>query len=212
VHRAFEERYGVPILLAYGATEFGGPVTRMTAELHDTWGARKFGSVGCALPGVQLRVIDVDTGAILAAGREGILEVVAPRIGPDWIRTSDIALIDEDGFLFHRGRADGAILRGGFKLLPATIEQPLLLHPAIAAAAVVGIAEQRLGQVPAAAVELRTGVERPSIADIETHLRNHLPSTHIPVAWRLIEELPRTPSMKVDIPAVRRMFEPRDGN
>ncbi len=103
-------------------------------------------------------------------------------------------------------------MRGGFKLLPATIEQPLLLHPAITAAAVVGIAEQRLGQVPAAAIELRTGVARPSIADIETHLRNHLPSTHIPVAWRLIEELPRTPSMKVDIPAVRRMFEPHDGN
>ncbi len=71
VHRAFEERYGVPILLAYGATEFGGPVTRMTAELHDTWGTRKFGSVGCAFPGVQLRIIDVDTGAVLDPARRG---------------------------------------------------------------------------------------------------------------------------------------------
>ncbi len=211
-HRAFEERYGVPILLAYGATEFGGPVTRMTAELHDIWGSRKFGSVGHALPGVKLRVVDEDTGVILPPGTEGRLEVISPRIGPDWIRTSDIALIDEDGFLFHRGRTDGVIMRGGFKLLPATIEQSLLLHPAIAAAAVVGIEEHRLGQVPAAAIEFRTGVARPSIADIETHLRNHLPSTHIPTAWRLIDELPRTPSMKVDIPAVRRTFEPHDGN
>ena len=46
-------------------------------------------------------------------------------MGPDWIRTSDIVVLDEDGFLFHRGRADGAIVRGGFKLLPDTIERAL---------------------------------------------------------------------------------------
>ena len=206
-HRAFEERYGVPILLSYGATEFGGPVTRMTAELHTIWGSRKFGSVGCALPGVRLRVIDADTGAVLGPGQQGILEVVAPRIGPHWIRTSDIALLDDDGFLFHCGRADGAIMRGGFKLLPATIEQSLLLHPAITAAAVVGIADHRLGQVPAAAIEFRTGVEKPSVAAIESHLRDHVPATHIPVAWRVVEDMPRTPSMKVDLPAVRRLFD-----
>lgn len=62
--------------------------------------------------------------AVLNAGQEGLLEVISPRIGPDWIRTSDIGLIDADGFLFHRGRADGAIMRGGFKLLPETIDPP----------------------------------------------------------------------------------------
>ena len=206
VQRAFEQRYGVPILLSYGATELGGPVTRMTAELHARWGERKFGSVGRALPGIKLRVVDPDSGEVLPPGAEGILEVVSTRSGPGGSRTSDIAVIDEDGFLFHRGRADGAIVRGGFKLLPATIEHALLQYPAISAAAVVGIADRRLGQVPAVAIELKPGIEPPPVADIEAELRSRVPATHIPRAWRLLKALPRTPSMKVDMPAVRRLF------
>jgi len=207
VHRAFEKRYGIPILLAYGATEFGGPVAAMTAELHATWGEKKFGSVGRPLPGAQLRVIDSDTGAVLPPGTEGILEVVSPRIGPGWIRTSDIGILDDDGFLFLRGRADGAIMRGGFKLLPETIESALLLHPGISVAAVVALTDKRLGQVPTAAIQLKPGVERPAIADLEAHLREYVYATHIPVAWRFVEALPRTPSFKVDRPALRELFE-----
>jgi len=206
VQRAFEERYGVPILLSYGATEFGGPVTAMTLELHAEWGQKKFGSVGRALPGAQLRVIDPDSGELLPAGREGVLEVVSPRIGPDWIRTSDLALIDEDGFLFHRGRSDGAIMRGGFKLLPETIERALMRHPAISAAAAIGLDDARLGQVPGVAVQFRPGASA-RIDELESHLRQYLPATHVPVHWRFVEELPRTPSLKVERPALRRLFE-----
>jgi long-chain acyl-CoA synthetase len=207
VQRAFEERYGIPILLSYGATEFAGPVAAMTAELYTEWGKRKFGSVGRPLPGAQLRVVDPETGAVLPLGKEGILEVISPRIGPDWIRTSDIVLIDEDGFLFHRGRADGAIMRGGFKLLPEMIERALALHPAVSAAAVVGVPDTRLGQVPAAAIQLKPGFARPALADLEAHLRAHVLATHVPVKWRFVEELPRNRSMKTDRPAVRRLFE-----
>lgn len=206
-HRAFEERYGIPILLSYGATEFGGPVTAMTADLHATWGKKKLGSVGRALPGVQLRIVDPDTGAVLPAEQEGLLEVISPRIGPEWIRTSDIAIIDADGFLFHRGRADGAIVRGGFKLLPETIERALMLHEAVSAAAVVGIADKRLGQVPAAAIQLRPGAAQPSVSELEVHLRRELLATHIPATWRFVTTLPTTPSLKIDRPAVRRLFD-----
>ena len=206
VQQAFEARYGIPILLSYGATEFVGPVTAMTAGLHAEWGQKKFGSIGRALPGAQLRIVDPETGEVLPPGQEGLLEVISPRVGPDWIRTSDIATIDEDGFLFHRGRADGAITRGGFKLLPETIERALLLHPAVSAAAVIGVADRRLGQVPAAAVQLKPGVNPPSEADLETHLRQHVPATHVPVRWRFVDDLPRTPSFKVDRPGVRSLF------
>jgi long-chain acyl-CoA synthetase len=212
VQRAFEERYGIPILLSYGATEFAGPVAAMTAELYPEWGKRKFGSVGRPLPGAQLRVTDPETGAVLPAGKEGILEVISPRIGPDWIRTSDVALIDEDGFVFHRGRADGAIIRGGFKLLPETIERALLLQPSVSAAAVVGVRDTRLGEVPAAAIQLKPGFAPPALADLEAHLRAHVLATHIPVKWRFVEELPRNRSMKTDRPAVRRLFEEGAGD
>lgn len=207
VHRAFEERYGIPVLLSYGATEFGGPVTVMSADLHAEFGKVKFGSVGRPFGGAQIRVVDQETGAVLPPGQEGILEVISPRIGPDWIRTSDIALIDEDGFLFHRGRADGAIVRGGFKLLPETIERALLQHPGVSAASVVAVASRRLGQVPGAAIQPSPLLDRPTVAELEAHLRDCLPATHIPVEWRFVDELPKTPSMKVDRPAVLSLFE-----
>lgn len=207
VQRAFEQRYKIPILLSYGATEFGGPVTAMTLELHKDWGENKFGSVGRALPGARLRVINPESGEVLPAGQEGLLEVISPRIGPDWIRTSDIALIDEDGFMFHRGRADGAIMRGGFKLLPEAIERALMEHPAISAAAVIGIDDQRLGQVPAAAVQFKPDVKPASATELESHLRDRIYATHIPVHWRFIDQLPRTPTLKVDRPALRSLFD-----
>jgi acyl-coenzyme A synthetase/AMP-(fatty) acid ligase len=207
VQRQFEAKYGIPVLLSYGATEFGGPVVSMTPQLRAEWGDAKFGSVGRAMPGVELRVRDPLTEEILPPGEEGILEVVSPRMGPDWIRTSDIVMIDRDGFLFHRGRADGAIMRGGFKVLPETIERALLLHPALSAAGVVGVADKRLSEVPGAAIAFKPGMARPDIAEIEAHLREHLPSTHIPVHWRVVEALPKNPSFKIDRPGLRRLFE-----
>jgi len=206
VHRAFEEKYGIALLLSYGATEFGGPVAAMTADLIPEWGAKKFGSVGRPYAGARLRVLDPETELEVPPGTEGILEVITPRIGPDWIRTTDIVVIDADGFVFHRGRSDGAIMRGGFKLLPETISRALVTHPAIAAAAVVGIPDNRLGQVPVAVVQFKPGAGRPSTEALNAHLREQIYATHIPVAYRFVEELPRTPSMKVDLPAVRELF------
>lgn len=206
VQKAFEERYGIPILLSYGATEFAGPVTAMTAELHAEWGQKKFGTVGRPIGGAKLRVIHPETGALLPPGEEGILEVVSPRIGQDWIRTSDLAVVDEDGFLFHRGRADGAIMRGGFKILPETIERALALHPAIAAVSAVGVPDQRLGEVPAVALQVAAGHVRPGTEELEQHLRQHVLSTHIPVHWAYVDTLPKTLSFKIDRQAVKNLF------
>ncbi len=207
IHRTFEERYKIPILLSYGATEFGGPVTGMTLDLYAKWNREKFGSVGRPFPGFQVRVIDSDSGKELPAGTEGILEVVSPRIGPHWIRTADVAVIDTDGFVFLHGRADGAIMRGGFKILPETIEHALLLHPAIAAASVVGIPDKRLSEVPGAALQIKPDYAQPPIAELEAHLRAHVLATHIPVHWRFVDSLPKTPSFKIDRPAVKQLFE-----
>jgi acyl-coenzyme A synthetase/AMP-(fatty) acid ligase len=206
-HREFEERYGIPILIAYGATEFGGPVTLMSPELYPEWGKKKLGSVGRPFGGAQLRVIDPQTHEVLPPGTEGLLEVISPRMGPDWIRTSDLGMIDEDGFFWHRGRADGAIMRGGFKVLPEAIEQALVLHDAVAAAAATGVEDRRLGQVPAVAIQLKPGAAKPSIEELEQHLRLHIEATHIPTVWRFVDTLPYTPMMKPDRLAVRRAFE-----
>jgi long-chain acyl-CoA synthetase len=203
LQRAFEDRYGIPILLSYGATEFGGPLCNWTPALHAEYGRAKLGSVGRPLPGAQVRVVDQETGVELPVGKTGLLHVISPRIGPDWIITSDLGHLDEDGFLFLEGRADGAIMRGGFKILPETIERALLLHPAVSEVSVVGVADERLGQVPGAAVCTR---ERVSAEALESHLRGHVLATHIPVHWRFVDELPRTPSFKIDRNAVSTLF------
>lgn len=206
VQQEFESRYNIPILLSYGATEFGGRVTAMTPEMHRVWGQSKLGSVGKPVPGARIRVVDPGTHQVLPDNQEGLLEVVSPHVGPEWIRTTDIGLVDSDGLVFLHGRADGAITRGGFKILPEAIERALAKHPAVYEAAVVGLPDRRLGQVPAAAVQLKQGVEPPSIETLAAHLRLHLLATHIPVHWRFVDALPRTPSTKIHRPGVRALF------
>lgn len=206
LQQAFEDRYGIPILLSYGATEFGGPVCAWSPELHAEWGRTKLGSVGLPILGAQLRIVDPDSGELLGPDQEGRLEVISPRIGPEWIRTADIGRIDKDGFLFLHGRADGAIMRGGFKILPETIERALLLHDHVSAAAVVDVPDPRVGQVPAAAVVLKASAGDVNAATLESHLRNILPATHIPVYWNFYDTLPCNASMKIDRPTIRMNF------
>lgn len=206
IHEQFEQRYGIPILLTYGATEFGGPVTNMTLELRREFGKSKLTSVGRPWAGAQLRIVDPETFEPLPVGQQGLLEVIAPRIGPDWIRTTDLAALDEDGFLYHRGRADGAIVRGGFKIIPELVAEALQTHPAVAAAAVVGLPDARLGQIPVAAVQLKAGAIPPSVAELEAHARRHVYTTHVPAQFRIVSALPRTPSFKVDTAGVLALF------
>jgi acyl-coenzyme A synthetase/AMP-(fatty) acid ligase len=207
LRRAFEARYGIPILQAYGATEFGGVVSTVTPAHIEQFGRAKSDSVGRPFGGATWRVVDVETGAPLPAGQEGRLEVLQPAMGNDWIGTTDLCMIDEDGFLYHRGRLDGAIMRGGFKIIPEQVAEALAAHPAVAAVAVVGLPDERLGEVPVAAVQLHDDAVAPSDADLEKHLRERLPSTMLPKHYRFVTTLPRTPSLKVDMAGVRALFE-----
>ncbi|MFT3930775.1 MAG: hypothetical protein QM709_10825 [Spongiibacteraceae bacterium] len=116
-------------------------------------------------------------------------------------------MIEEDGSMLPHECADDTIIRGGIKLHTETIERALLLHPALSAASVVGISDRRLGQVPAAALKLKPGAVPPTVDELETHLRKHIAATHIPVVWQLLDELPRTPTLTVDRPALRRLLE-----
>jgi len=212
IQQRFENHYGIPILPCYGATEFGGPVTTMTQDLVEMFGSSKIGSVGRTCGGAKIRIVDPDTFVELPRGKEGLLEVLSPSMGNQWIRTADIAVLDEDDFLFHRGRADGAIVRGGFKLLPETIERALTLHPAVADAAVVGLTDERLGQVPAAVVQLEHHSAGTTAKILEEHLRQHVYATHIPVRWVFVEAIPRNISLKADQVAIRALFEVRSGS
>ncbi len=198
----FEQRYGVPIRLAYGATEFAGSLCAWTPEDLRDFGHTKRNSVGRALPDTELRIVDPQTGAELPAGRQGLLEAKVGPLGPDWIRTTDIADVDADGFVTLHGRADGAINRGGFKVLPETVRRVLISHPSVRDACVVGVPDARLGQVPFAAVEIATGAVAPSDTQLKELVRQSLPAYNVPVAFAVVDELPRNPALKVSLPAV----------
>jgi acyl-coenzyme A synthetase/AMP-(fatty) acid ligase len=204
--KQFEETYGLPVVWGYGATEFAGTIIAWTPDLYKQFGAKKPGSIGKPFPSVQLRVVDPDTGSEVAVGEHGYLEALVPLVNKDWVRTTDVASIDAEGFVYLHGRGDGAINRGGFKILPETVVKVLQQHPAVLDAAVVGIDDARLGEVPVAAVELRSGVAAPSEDELKNFVREKLPAHHIPAAIRFVEKLPRTPSLKVSLEAVRAMF------
>lgn len=205
----FEARYGIPIVLAYGATEFAGSLCAWTPEMQRDFGSAKRNSVGRPLPDVELRIIDPDTGNELAVGEPGLLEARVAPIGPDWIRTTDIASIDADGFVTLHGRADGAINRGGFKILPEIVRRVLISHPAVRDACVVGVRDARLGEVPVAAIEVPPGLPVPSDDELADLVRRSLPVYNVPVAFSVVDELPRNPALKVSLPAVAALFEPR---
>ncbi|MFJ3895255.1 class I adenylate-forming enzyme family protein [Streptomyces sp. NPDC090083] len=196
---AFYRTYGIPVLMTYGATEFAGAVAGWTLPLHDRWWRRKAGSAGRAFAGVELRVTG-DDGAELPAGRTGRLEVRTEQSthgGRTWVRTSDLARIDADRFVWIEGRADDAIIRGGFKVRPETVKRVLETHPAVREAAVAGLPDPRLGEVPVAAVELGPGQPAVDPAELTALCRGRLTPYEVPAHIVVVDELPRTPSSKV---------------
>jgi acyl-CoA synthetase (AMP-forming)/AMP-acid ligase II len=205
---AFIARFGVPVLTTYAATEFGGSVAGWNLDDHEQFWSSKRGSVGRAQPGCALRVVDTESGVPLGPDEEGLLEVRAPQLadGTEWTRTTDLARIDADGFVWILGRADQAIIRGGFKIRPEDVRAALERDPRVSGAAVVSRADARLGAVPVAAVELRPGAPATTPDDLLTAAANVLARYELPAELRVVGELPRTPSGKVDLTAVRELM------
>jgi long-chain acyl-CoA synthetase len=207
----FEAHFGVPVKLAYGATEFAGSLCAWTPDMDSEFGASaaKRNSVGRPLPDTELRIVDPDSGAPVPTGQHGLLEARITSISEDWIRTTDIASVDDDGFVTLHGRADGAINRGGFKILPETVRRVLISHPSVRDACVVGVPDARLGQVPFAAIEVAPGEPVPSEDDLKDLIRQTLPVYNVPVAFVVVDDLPRNPALKVSIPAVAALYVAR---
>jgi len=194
----FLSNYGSRVLPTYGATEFAGAVATWNAPLHEEWWARKRGAAGRAMLGVELRITD-DAGRELTPGDVGHLEIRSAQtpVGPlEWLRTSDLAVVDEDQFLWIHGRSDDAIIRGGFKVQPDRVRAALERHPAVREAAVAAAPDERLGQIPVAGVELEPE-HVATASELKTFCRATLTPYEVPVHIVIVDALPRTPSSKV---------------
>ena len=207
VARSFSDRYGATVLGSYGATEFCGVVANGRLADVGRFGPETLAAVGRIRPNVaNARIVDPSGGAPLGFGSQGLLELQVHRVGPEWMRTSDLAALDPNGFLYLYGRADDAINRGGFKIVPTVITDVLKSHPAVRDAAVVGVRHERLGEAPVAVVEIEGPDAQVSSEDLMAFARARLVAYQVPLVIRVVDRLPRTPSMKIDRQAVKALF------
>ena len=190
----------------YGLTETSGVVTMNVGQIY----VDKPTTVGPPLPTVEVKVVD-DHGAELPSGEPGELlirspivirgylnqpEATAEAITDGWLHTGDIAIIDEDGFIAIVDRAKDLVIRGGENIACAEVESAIYEHDAVAEAIVFAVPDERLGEVPGAAVVLRPG--RQLDADsLRTHLDDRMAAFKIPVhIWFLNTPIPRNASGK----------------
>lgn len=197
--RRFHERFGVIVLNSYGQTELGGEIVGWsTADVREH-GEAKLGSVGRVHAGVDLRV-DSGTGELLArtpSTRRGLVDPsFRDRLLDDgWFRTGDLGRIDDDGFVWVEGRVSDMINRGGNKVFPAHVEEALLQRADVRDVAVVGVPDDRLGEVPVAFLVTTGGeVDEDELAE---WCRSRLTPYEIPVRFLAIDALPRNETGKV---------------
>lgn len=203
--RAFEQRFGVPIIEAMGMTESASTVF---CNPHDT--RRRYGSPG--LPcGVEAGVIAPD-GQFLGAEQEGEIVLRGPNVmagyykaadktaqaftGDGWLKTGDLGRRDADGFYFITGRLKELIIKGGENIAPREIDEVLLRHPAVLEAAAFGIADPAYGQDIAAALVLKPGASAGE-AELLAFAQQELGRYKAPRWIRLLPDLPKGPSGKV---------------
>lgn len=204
-HERFSTRFGHTILERYGMTEVGIVLTNP----YD--GDRRPGTVGFAVPGAQIRIVDQATGAPCPPGEVGEIQIRGPSVfreylgRPDataqalvdgWMRSGDLARRDPDGYVQIVGRSKDMILSGGLNVYPSEVEAVLRQHPAIAAAAVVGVPDPDLGErVVASVVATAEATVEPS--HIIAWARQRLAPYKCPKAIERTTELPRNAMGKV---------------
>lgn len=200
----FVAKFGdVFILNGYGQAEMGEVIgwTAADARAHP----EKIGAVGRPHPGVEIR-ISAD-GHLMVRPPNAAVGIDERRDRDGFIDTGDLARIDDDGFVWIEGRAGDLINRGGNKVHPEAVEEVLRLHPAVREASVVGVPDDRLGEVPVAFV-----VGEPVGADVlVAHCREHLVPYKVPADVVWLDELPRSEVGKVLRRQLVQSYTPRSG-
>ncbi len=218
VHAEFAERTGHAILERYGMTE----TSMLTSNPLD--GERRSGTVGFALPGVDVRVVD-DAGAVVSRGTVGSIDVRGPNVfsgywrRPDltateftadgWFRTGDLGRFDDQGYLHIVGRSKDLIISGGLNVYPKEIEDVIDRLEGVVESAVVGVPDADFGEAVVAVVVCAPGVTVDPAA-LRAGVRERLASFKVPKRVHVVDSLPRNAMGKVEKAVLRRRFETDD--
>jgi acyl-CoA synthetase (AMP-forming)/AMP-acid ligase II len=208
----------------YGMTEASGAVTALPVADHENPEvAHRLVSAGRPFPGVEIEIRDPATeepvpvgepgeiwvrSASLMSGYWGRPEATAATITPDgWLRSGDGGHLDADGYVYVTDRIKDMIISGGENIYPAEIERVLAEHPSVGDCAVIGVPDERWGEVPKAVVVAAPG----HTVDAETllaHCRAHLAAFKCPKSVDVLAELPRNPTGKVLKKDLRKRYWP----
>jgi long-chain acyl-CoA synthetase len=204
IAEAFEKRFGVPIFEGYGQTEAAPVVTLNTP------GNRKRGTIGRALPDVEVAIWD-DQNHVLPSGEVGEImvrgrnvmkgyhhlpEETARTIVRGWLHTGDLGKLDDDGFVTITGRKKDLIISAGENIYPREIEDILSQHPKVKEVAIIGVKDEVRGEVPKAFVIARDGVDVEE-KELRSFCREHLANYKVPKYFEIVPDLPRTPTGKI---------------
>ncbi|OBH55320.1 AMP-dependent synthetase [Mycobacterium colombiense] len=214
VRRALELLPNVGFVNAYGLTETSSTIAVLTPDDHraaqaaaTTDVARRLGSVGQAVAGIELQIRD-EAGNVLPPGETGELFVRGEQVSGrytgigsvldenGWFPTKDIAMLDDEGYLFIGGRSDDTIIRGGENIAPAELEEVLVEHPHVRDVAVVGVEDPQWGQAIVAVVVPAAGVD-PDPEELREFVRKSLRGSRTPDEVVFRDELPTTATGKV---------------
>ena len=206
LHKAFEEKFNVSIVETMGLTETAAPVFSNPIDPSK----RKYGSPGQAV-GNEAKIIDTKghevprgiQGEIMIRGDNVMTgyykapEVTAEALEPDgWLHTGDLGYMDEDGFVFVTGRLKELIIKGGENIAPREIDEALYRHPAVLDAAAVGIPDDTYGEEIMACVTLQPD-QNATEENLKRHCRKYLGDYKTPKVIRILDELPKGPSGKI---------------
>jgi long-chain acyl-CoA synthetase len=206
VQRDFEAVTGGRVVEGYGLTE-ASPVT----HCNPVHGERRSGTIGLPFPSTEARILDPQSGEPLPPGEVGELVIRGPQVmsgyweRPDetaatlrdgWLHTGDIARMSEDGFFTIVDRAKDLIIVGGINVYPREVEEVLVSHPAVEDAGVVGVPEERRGEVPVAFVVLSPG-KTATADELLAYCRANLSRYKVPARLEFRDELPKTMIGKV---------------
>jgi acyl-CoA synthetase (AMP-forming)/AMP-acid ligase II len=214
VRKALELLPHVGFVNAYGLTETSSTIAVLTPEDHrvahgasEEAIARRLGSVGRPVPGIEVQ-IRAEDGSVLGAGESGELFVRGPQVSgryaeigsvldaEGWFPTKDVAMLDEEGYLFIGGRSDDTIIRGGENIAPSEIEDVLVEHPDVREVVVVGLEDPQWGQIIVAVVVPEPGTD-PAPEQLREFARKTLRGSRTPDRVVFREQLPTTPTGKV---------------
>jgi len=193
----------VAFIQVFGQTETLGAVTALGPDDHT---AGRAGSVGKAMAGVEIRIVDPVTGDDVPDGEVGEFWVRAQHTATTgWVRSGDLVRRDAEGYLYVAGRMSDVINRGGEKIDPAEVEAVLRAHTDVVDAAVCGIPDAELGELVGAVVVARAPVDPEAL---RAWCRNLLAGHKVPARFVFVDELPLTELGKVSRRDLRALLAP----